>query len=626
MASPITWILLLPLLGALFNGLLGWMLKRRVVETVACASVAGSSVAACIAFAGMGNGTDVVLYDWLSAGGFSAPFTLRLDAISATMAVMVTGVSFIIHLYSVGYMREDEGFARYFALLNLFVAAMLLLVLAGNLPLMFVGWEGVGFCSFGLIGFWYSDPANATAGRKAFIVTRIGDVAFGVALIWLFYLTGTTDIAAINAAAPALPAATATYLGLLLMFGAAGKSAQLPLTVWLPDAMAGPTPVSALIHAATMVTAGVYLLMRMFPVISVSSDALAVITTVGAVTAFYAATSALGQRDIKRVLAYSTISQIGYMVMAVGAGALSAALFHLVVHAFFKALLFMAAGCIIQALHEEHDIFNMGGLMTRMPTVFWCFLAGALALAAAPGTGGFFSKDEVLAATLGHGGALYTALWALGEVTAFVTAFYIFRVVALVFMGGMKKESAGLPARLPGTMVWSLVPLAVLAIAGGIINLPATWGGSGYLSGLLASQGLAPLVEAGHGWAVQAISASVCASGIGAAYYMYLINPALRDRLAARYTDLNDFLSRAWGLDALYYRLFVTPFSRMADVLWHRVDEGAINRALDGIGDGLAWGGSMMRLSVTGRASTYIMATIVGAAAIILYFAVNGGV
>ncbi len=333
---PSFYMLALPLIGGIINAVLGWKLPRRLSESIACASIFLSFVFSILAFR-VSLKADVFLYNWLSFSWFSAPFALRLDALSLVMSVMVTGVSFLIHLYSVWYMRDDPSYARYFSLLNLFVFSMLLLVTASNLPLMFVGWEGVGFCSYALIGFWYEDPANADAGRKAFIVTRLGDVAFGVALVWLFYFAGSTDITAINEmAAASMPARTAFIISILLLVGAAGKSAQLPLTVWLPDAMAGPTPVSALIHAATMVTAGAYLLMRMFPIISLSEPAMMVIAGLGAVTAFYAATAALYQRDIKRVLAYSTISQIGYMVVAVGAGSLSASLFHLIVTRFFQ--------------------------------------------------------------------------------------------------------------------------------------------------------------------------------------------------------------------------------------------------------------------------------------------------
>lgn len=614
-------ILLLPLAGAFINGVLGWKLPRRAVEWIACTAIGASFAFATWTFivlqsAGPGVAT---AYDWLSFSWFHAPAQLYVDDLSATMALMVTGVSFIIHLYSVGYMREDEGYARYYMLLNLFVFSMLLLTLAGNLPLMFVGWEGVGFCSYALIGFWYKDTKNADAGRKAFIVTRIGDVGFGVALVWLFYFAGTTAIPGINAvAAASMPKVTATYIGLLLLAGAIGKSAQLPLTVWLPDAMAGPTPVSALIHAATMVTAGVYLLMRMMPVISASPDAMTVIATVGCFTAFYAATAALAQHDIKRVLAYSTISQVGYMILGVGAGSVAAPLFHLFIHAFFKALLFMAAGCVIQAMDEERDIFKMGGLAWRMPVVFWCFVAGALALAAAPGTGGFFSKDEILSAAFSQGSGWFVFLWALAEFTAFLTTIYIFRVVYLVFFGEAKKE----PGRLPAIMPLTLVPLAVLSLVGGVMNIPKSLRGSARLETLLSSQGLAGVSrEAAQGFGLVATAVLVFAFGIGTAYLLYVLKPNWRREMAARYSGVLTFLEQAWYLDRFYYAVIVNPFVRAANFLWRKVDEGVIDGVLDGAGNTLAGVANGLRGTVTGKATSYIMASAVGAAALLLYFA-----
>lgn len=617
--KSVEYIVLLPLIGAALNGVLGWKLPRRAVEAIACVSVGGSAIFACRALFLMHGPITFGYFGWLSFSWFSAPFELRLDALSAAMALMVAGVSFLIHLYSVGYMRGEEGYARYFALLNLFVFSMLLLVMAANLPLMFLGWEGVGFCSYALIGFWYKDPDNATAGRKAFIVTRVGDVAFGVAVIWLFYFAGTTDIASTNAtAAASMPISTATAIGLLLLFGASGKSAQLPLTVWLPDAMAGPTPVSALIHAATMVTAGVYLLMRLFPVISISEPVMAATAALGAVTAFYAATAALAQTDIKKVLAYSTISQIGYMVLGVGVGTVTGALFHLFVHAFFKALLFMAAGCVIQALHEEHDIFKMGGLASRMPAVFWCTLAGALALGAAPGTGGFFSKDEILSAAFSHGSAFYISLWAVGEVTALITTLYIFRVLYLAFFGEAKQE----PRAIPRVMVYVLVPLAALSLFGGLINLPAALGGSERLAGLLGSQGLSNGPRpAGPQWLLQGVTAAVFAAGVSLAYFLYALKSRLRVRLVARYAWLVSFLYNAWYLDRLYYKAFVRPYQRAAAYLWNKVDEGVIDDSLDSAGLSVTSAGNWLRASVTGRASTYIISVVIGAAAILIYFA-----
>ena len=434
-------ILLLPLLGGIFNALLGRYLPRRIGELVACAVIWGAFVCSVLAFLQFTTPVKIDYASWLAAFDFKAPISLYLDQLSLSLTLMITFVCGLIHLYSVGYMKDDPSYARYFALLNIFVFAMLTLVLAENLPLLYLGWEGVGFCSYALIGFWYREEKNATAGRKAFIVTRIGDTAFGIALVWLFQLFGTVSITELNGMGFLMPAGVVTALGILLLIGAAGKSAQLPLSVWLPDAMAGPTPVSAQIHAATMVTAGVYLLARMFPLIGASPVTLAAIAITGGVTAFYAATCACAQRDLKRILAYSTISQIGYMVLGVGAGAgagagaLTASTFHLLTHAFFKALLFLGAGCVITALHHQQDIFHMGGLKKRLPAVYWPFLAGVLCLAGFPGSSGFFSKDAILAAVFEKGGMLYGGLFALGLITALLTAFYTFRMLFIVFHG-----------------------------------------------------------------------------------------------------------------------------------------------------------------------------------------------
>jgi NADH-quinone oxidoreductase subunit L len=615
--EPVVLVVALPLLGAFINITAGWKLPRRVVEAVACASVAGSFAFAVTAFYRTQGISSVAVFDWLRFAGFDAPVRLSLDALSGTMAMMITGVSALIHVYSIGYMKDDPGYARFFALLNLFVFSMLMLVLASNLPLLYLGWEGVGFCSYALIGFWYKDPAKADAGRKAFVVTRVGDVSLGLALIWLFYLSGTTDIGGINLFAPSIPGRTATAVGLMLLFGAAGKSAQLPLSTWLPDAMAGPTPVSALIHAATMVTAGVYLMMRLLPVVSVSQTALAVTAIVGGLTAFYAATVALFQRDIKKVLAYSTMSQIGYMFLGVGAGVVAGPLFHLFTHAFFKALLFMGAGCIIHALHEEQDMFKMGGLMYRMPVVFWCFLAGGLALCAAPGTAGFFSKDEILMSVMSHGSTLYTALWALGEFTALITALYVFRAVYLVFMGKLKTE----PGKVSWIMVAMLVPLALLSLAGGLINAPVMLGGSMKLSALLGSQGFAVARPERQGWAMTAFAAAVPVAGLVAGYFFYAVVPAFRERLYEKYRLAAQLAFSGWGLDTLYEVVFVRPYGVMSRVLWKGVDEGVIDGGLEGVGTSIARLGTLMRASVTGRASVYITVVVAGGALILAFLA-----
>ncbi len=370
---------LLPLLCAVLNMFFGMRLPRLFAETMAVTGVAGAFVLTLLFWGqGGGEGTRAVLFSWLSSGSLEVSFALNFDRLAAPMTLMVTGVATLIHLYAVGYMHGEDDYARFYSLLNLFVFAMLMIVLADNLLVLFLGWEGVGLCSYGLIGFWYRKLENAKAGTKAFLVTRVGDVFLGIALLWLFTLTGTLSISAINAQAATISPGVVIALSLLLLLGACGKSAQLPLMTWLADAMAGPTPVSALIHAATMVTAGVYLLCRFFPLVSLSAVAMTAITAIGALTAIYAATCAMAQREIKRVLAYSTMSQVGYMFMAVGAGTVAGAMFHLLTHAFFKAVLFMAAGCVIHLADDENDIFKMGGLARRgPPELFWVFLAGS---------------------------------------------------------------------------------------------------------------------------------------------------------------------------------------------------------------------------------------------------------
>jgi NADH-quinone oxidoreductase subunit L len=512
-------------------------------------------------------------------------------------------------------MAGDSDYVRYFVLLNLFVAAMLLLVLAENLPLLYMGWEGVGFCSYALIGFWYRETANATAGRKAFIVTRIGDVAFGIAIIWLFQLCSTDSISAVNSMAAAIPAWKVTAIGLLLLFGAAGKSAQVPLMVWLPDAMAGPTPVSAQIHAATMVTAGVYLLLRLFPLISLSPTVLAAVAITGAVTAFYGASCALAQRDLKRVLAYSTISQIGYMMLGVGAGGITAATFHLLVHAFFKALLFLGAGCIITAMHHEQDIYRMGGLRTALPRTFYPFLIGAHCLAGFPLTGGFFSKDSILSAVWEHGGLLYGSLYAVGLLTALLTAYYTFRTVWLVFGGA---AAATVPHRpvLP-LMEYMLIPLALLSLCGGLLNLPLL---PGY--GLLAFF-MAPLAGAAPSHPspesellLLLIAAAVALTGIAAAWYRYG-GSRRQQRLSESErpaTGVAAFLLHGWYLDDLYRLLFIRPFVYLATFLWARVDEGAIDGSLDRFAALLGRCGVFFGRWSCGRVSVYLLSFAAGAA------------
>ncbi len=618
MKSYLALILLFPLLGGVYNVLAGARVPRRFCEAVACGAIWASFASAVLAFLAFHAPVKVEFFRWLSAFDFNAAFSLYFDSLSAVMCLMVTFVSGLIHLYSTAYMADDSDYVRFFTLLNLFVFAMLSLILADSLPFLYLGWEGVGFCSYALIGFWYREEANATAGRKAFIVTRIGDVAFGIAIFWMFRLFGTVSLGDINHMANLVPAGVVTALGLLLLGGAVGKSAQLPLMVWLPDAMAGPTPVSALIHAATMVVAGVYLLGRFFPFIGTSPTVAAAIACVGAVTAFYAATCALAQRDLKRILAYSTMSQIGYMMLGVGSGAITAATFHLLVHSFFKALLFMGAGCIIAAMEHEQDIFRMGGLRRSLPMTFWPFLAGAVCLAGLPLTGGFFSKDSILVAVYLKGGPLYQGLFALAEITAFLTALYTFRMVYVVF-GGEKREAHGVP-RL---MEMTLLPLALLAVFGGLLNLPEYMGKPGLLGEFLApiQSGGAVIPPVAIEGFMQVVAAGIALAGLAVAHSLYAGG---RWRTRAKELvapEIAGFFRDGWYFDKVYGFLFVRPYEALSRFLWRNVDESVLNNSLDAAGNLTGGLGQRLGMWSGGRVSLYIASFVAGAALIMAYFA-----
>ncbi len=624
-------ILLLPLSGGLFNALLGRLLPRRLGEVVACGVIWGAFACSVLAFISFNAPEQVEYASWLSDFDFKAPIALYLDQLSLSLTMMITFVCGLIHLYSVGYMKDDASPSRYFALLNIFVFAMLTLILAANLPLLYLGWEGVGFCSYALIGFWYTEEKNATAGRKAFIVTRIGDTALGIAMVWMFQLFSTTSITELNGMGFLMPTGVITALGILLLIGAAGKSAQLPLSVWLPDAMAGPTPVSAQIHAATMVTAGVYLLIRMFPLIGSSPTTLAAIAIIGAATAFYAATCACVQRDFKRILAYSTISQIGYMMLGVGAGALTASTFHLLTHAFFKALLFLGAGCVITALHHQQDIFSMGGLKKQLPAVYWPFLAGVLCLAGFPGSGGFFSKDDILGAVFDQGGTLYGTLFAVGLLTALLTAFYTFRMLFVVFHGEASTplnhqtltpdtRSAG---RVEPIMTITLIPLALLGLFGGFLNLPKYLVSHGLLSTFVASiPGFSALEHASDatGISLQIIAATTSLLGLGLAWSRYT------GRRRAESLQLEDaglhftrFFLNGWYLDHLYNLLFIHPFTWLSRFLWKKIDESTIDGTLNGLARITMRLGEIPAGWSNGRVATSLIALAGGTAALLGY-------
>jgi NADH-quinone oxidoreductase subunit L len=609
-----------PLAGFSVLALAGARLPRRAVAFLGVGAVAASTAAAfaCaalfIASPPPGGAYVEPLWRWIDLEGFRPMIALRLDALSLVMTLVVTFVSLVIHLYSVGYMAGDEGYGRFFAYMNLFVASMATLVLADDLLLLYLGWEGVGLCSYLLIGFWYRDPANGAAARKAFVVTRVGDTALTIGLLLLFTQLGTLEIQEVMArAARAWPAGSALPIAAaaLLLGGAVGKSAQLPLQVWLPDAMAGPTPTSALIHAATMVTAGVYLMARTHVLFELAPPVMLAVSSLGAATLLLAGLSALVQRDIKRILAYSTMSQVGYMFLACGVGAWSAAIFHLVTHAFFKALLFMAAGVVIQALHEEHDIFAMGGLRRRLPIAFWAFLTGGASLAGLPlVTAGFYSKGLIVfGAWAGPGGA--PLLWLAGVAGVLLTSLYVFRLIFVVFAGAPRPDLA--PTKRPGWTEWlGMAVLGVLSLVGGFVDLPPWLGGRPVLTRFLERTLPRPL-QAGRGLSELGSEAWVMlAFGLGLllAFYLYRVRRPLVETLAQSRVGraLHRLWLQDWGFDLAYDRLWVRPFAALA-----RADRGdAIDLVYRAIGSLVARLHRAAARTETGRLRFYAGGIVLG--------------
>jgi NADH-quinone oxidoreductase subunit L len=575
--------------------------------------------------------------------GFSADFALQLDGLSLLMLLVVTGVGFLIHVFAIGYMAHDPGVRRFFVYMNLFVFSMLVLVLGANFLVLFLGWELVGLCSYLLIGFWYGDAANAAAGRKAFIVNRVGDFAFliGLMLIWAVFgsLTFTNVFGAAEALLPVNSALAIAITGLLLI-GATGKSAQIPLFVWLPDAMAGPTPVSALIHAATMVTAGVYMIARAHALFERAPVVMAVVAVVGTATALLAAIIACVQVDIKRVLAYSTISQLGYMFLAVGAGAYVAAIFHLIAHAFFKALLFLAAGSAIHAVGHgfdragkhpppidgvapDQDMRQMGGLLGRVPLTGWTFVIGGLALAGLFPLAGFWSKDELLYEVLARGGSgtgLWTALYAVALLTAIVTAFYTGRQLLLVLAGDARSEGARRAEESPPLMTLPLVALALLTVLAGGLGI-AFGAHASWLTGLLAPVVGGEQIAGGPAKVILALVASVATfGGLGLAWFTYgtrsVLDPA---RVSAAVPGLYRLAWRKFYVDEVYGALFVRPFLATADFLWHVVDDGVIDGAVNGVGRATIAVAQRSRRLQTGIVRNYLLLMLLGAVVVAAY-------
>jgi NADH-quinone oxidoreductase subunit L len=633
------WLIpVIPILGALINGVLGRRLGRKAVSVVACGSVGAAFLMATAAFLELTalpadrRLVDVDVYQWIPVGRFVPTVGTLFDPLSAVMALVVAGVSFLIHVYSVGYMHDDPAFSRYFTYLNLFVGSMLTLVLANNFLLMYVGWELVGLCSYLLIGFWFQRPAAAAAGKKAFVVNRIGDFGFALGIMLIFSHFGSVAFKDVFPKAHMVAPGLATAITLLLFLGATGKSAQLPLYVWLPDAMEGPTPVSALIHAATMVTAGVYMVARCHTLYEASPISPHVVAWVGAITALFAATIAVAQFDIKRVLAYSTISQLGYMFLGVGVGAYSAGIFHLVTHAFFKALMFLGAGSVMHALGGEVDMRRMGGLARRLPVTHWTFLAGVLAISGAPLFSGFFSKDEILwgAWSLPNGSK---ALWFVGWLTAGVTAFYMFRLFYRIFHGrsDVPEEIEPHIHEAPPSMAWPLRILAVLSVVGGWIGIPAVfqsvvpaanWFGE-FLKPVFESVRFA---EGAHGAAstellLMGVTLLVAAGGWYLAHSFYYLDPERRRAEAAArgagvvYT----LLQNKYYVDELYQAAFVKPGHRLAVVLADIFDVFVVDGIVNLTAAVVAGFGELWRYLQTGYVRWYAWSVLAGAAVLVAY-------
>ncbi|MGD1027518.1 NADH-quinone oxidoreductase subunit L [Candidatus Binatus soli] len=624
-------ILLFPALGVLFNLFLGPRYGRGAVNVVGPGVVFVAFGVATWAFLTLlamppGGALAVHLWGWIEAGRFHTELGLRLDALSGVMVMIVTGVGALIHLYSVGYMAHDEDFARFFTYMNLFAFSMLILILADNLLMMFVGWEGVGLCSYLLIAFWYTNPQFAYNGRKAFVVNRIGDAGFLLGIFTIVATLGahdvwTLDFVELRQHAALLGGAAATAAGFLLFIGATGKSAQIPLYVWLPDAMVGPTPVSALIHAATMVTAGVYMIARLGFIYTMAPAALGLVATIGGLTALFAATIALVQPDIKKVLAYSTISQLGYMFLGVGSGAYASGIFHLMTHAFFKGLLFLCAGSVIHALGGEQDMNKMGGLRRKLPITFWTMFIATLAIAAVPPFSGYFSKDLILEAAYDSG---HSWLWFLGVITAGLTSFYMFRLIFMTFFGESRVDSEKEHHlhESPAVMAIPLIVLAILATVGGWVNLPGglLWGNA-FVRFLTPAVGaFKPIVEASP--TSLSLAASIASAlGIALAYLFYLRLPGVPMLLAWRLKDLYNLLLNKYYIDQLYNFIVTRPLFWVSDnVLNRAIDSFVIDGAADGAGLAVRTSGQIARRAETGNVQHYAFVYLLGALGIVAYY------
>jgi NADH-quinone oxidoreductase subunit L len=627
----LVWLIpLFPLLGFLINGLGRNMLSKTVVGFVGCFSVLASFAISVGIFLELNSSETksfiIPIFDWISAGTITIPFSFLIDPLSALMLLIVTGIGFLIHVYSTGYMSHDAGFGKFFSYLNLFIFFMLLLVLGSNYVVMFIGWEGVGLCSYLLIGFWFSNPAYASAAKKAFIMNRIGDLGFLIAVFLIFTTFNSVEFANVFPQAANMVSGDSTLILItaLLFVGAIGKSAQIPLFTWLPDAMAGPTPVSALIHAATMVTAGIYMIARSNILFTLAPETLAVVSIIGLATLLMAAAIAVSQTDIKKVLAYSTVSQLGYMFLGLGVGAYTGAFFHVITHAFFKALLFLGAGSVIHAMSNEQDMRNMGGLRKKLPITFLTMMVGTIAIAGIPPFSGFFSKDEILAHVYEHN----KVFWLIAVIGAMFTSFYMFRMMYLTFNGSFRgtTDQEHHLHESPVSMTIPLIVLAVLSALGGLIGIPAVLGGTHWLENFLApvfevSKSKTSVLTLDHTteYVLMALSVTAALVSMLYAYVRYVkqghipANDRTDRGLLAR-LSYNKFY-----IDEVYHSLITRPLDTFSGFLSKTVDKAGIDGIVNGFGKGAVEASKSFRLLQTGMVGFYIFMMVAGILALLFY-------
>lgn len=624
MIKLVTLIPLFPLLGFIINGFFGKKINKGMSGAIASIAVLASFVVALLIFFELEHSElkthTVNLFAWINSDTLKIPFEFLVDPLSSWFLLIITGIGFLIHIYSVGYMHDDEGFARFFTYLNLFVFFMLLLVLGNNYLIMFVGWEGVGLCSYLLIGFWFKNTAYNNAAKKAFIMNRIGDLGFLLGIILIFITFGSISYGEVFSIASGGSETTVTIIALLLFVGAMGKSAQLPLYTWLPDAMAGPTPVSALIHAATMVTAGIYMIVRSNVFYSISSEASHVVAVVGVATALFAATIGLFQNDIKKVLAYSTVSQLGLMFLGLGVGAYSSSVFHVTTHAFFKALLFLGAGSVIHAMGGEQDMRKMGGLKKALPITFATMLIGTIAISGIPPFSGFFSKDEILAHAYEHS----PTLWFFGQVASMLTAFYMFRLLYLTFYRSFRgtHEQEHHLHESPKSMTIPLIVLAVLSIAGGLLGLPEFWDLPNWmhhhLDPIIVHKNPSVMNHTQE-WTLMGIAVLAAGATIYFAYMVYIKSRILPEANDEKLTGIKKLIYNKYYVDEIYDAVIRKPVDLMGEFFYKFMDLQIVDGIVNGVGSAVNGISSVVRKAQTGHIGLYIFSMVLGIILILFY-------